>query len=328
MYAVTDHNRKINEAVDTLTVNTDSTFYKTFRLEPGHYYLQMADGQKVQLLTDVGQDIVVSWNGEKYVVNGSPDTKQFAAYETFRKDVLEQLVYPIRRTISDLKREENPDESRIAEWGNQQLLAEQLYRDTLITQVRKMGVSTAIYPTIIRWEGDHNIPFYDSLANAFEKAHPELNITERIQEKVNLLKQIAIGGKATEIISKDVEGNPISLYGSLKTVTLVDFWASWCAPCRAQSEELNKLYAQYSTKGFEIVGVGIETDADRWKSAIIKDNRSWINVSDLEGYNTETAFAYSVTALPKNFLLDSNGVILAKDVHGEELESLLNELLP
>jgi len=109
--------------------------------------------------------------------------------------------------------------------------------------------------------------------------------------------------------------------------TLVDFWASWCGPCRRESEGLNELYEKYKDKGFEIYGVSLDDNGEKWLNALEKDNRIWHNVSSLERFKTQAAFDYAVTALPDNYVIDSSGKIIAKNIHGQELTDLINMLL-
>ncbi|MVM41703.1 redoxin domain-containing protein [Spirosoma sp. HMF3257] len=109
--------------------------------------------------------------------------------------------------------------------------------------------------------------------------------------------------------------------------TLVDFWASWCGPCRQESPTLVRLYTKYKGKGFAIVSVSIDTDKTRWENAIKKDGYTWENVSELDGYSGSTAALYTVTAIPNSFLLDKDGKIIAKNLRGKNLEDKLISLM-
>ena len=112
-----------------------------------------------------------------------------------------------------------------------------------------------------------------------------------------------------------------------KKYILLEFWASWCAPCREESPTLVRLYNQYKDKGFEILSVSIDKNTTLWKNAIRQDGYTWENVCDLNGYGGPTAALYTVTAIPNSFLLDKNGKIIAKDLRGKNLETKLAELM-
>jgi thiol-disulfide isomerase/thioredoxin len=110
-------------------------------------------------------------------------------------------------------------------------------------------------------------------------------------------------------------------------VVLLDFWASWCGPCRVSNKKLVKLYPKYKDKGFEIFSVSLDSDTDDWKKAIQKDKVSWQQVIDPRGWDAQTAFEWNIYALPTSFLIDKNGRLIGMDLEGKELEKFLKELL-
>ncbi|PAU95810.1 hypothetical protein CK503_01760 [Aliifodinibius salipaludis] len=316
------------DVMDTLSIDADSTFSSSYSLEPHYYRLSIHDSLHVPFIADSGQQITMNIPAEgEYEVSGSPDTELFEEYEKFRMEVLRETVYPVRGQLDDLREENNPEDAeRIEKLGERVLKAEESYRDTLIHAVKKMGTSIAIYPTMVRWKGDKHIDYYEGLAADFSEQHKGLEVAELVSEKIRTLKQVSIGDKVSEIVAPDTSGVERSLYNNLGKYTLIDFFGSWCGPCRSESDHLGKMYDQYNSSGFEIFGFGIEYEKDRWIRAINKDNRTWINVSTVDGYSNDIAEAYSITAIPKNFLVDENGIIIAKDIHGQELKEKLEEL--
>jgi thiol-disulfide isomerase/thioredoxin len=108
--------------------------------------------------------------------------------------------------------------------------------------------------------------------------------------------------------------------------TFIDFWASWCAPCREQGRALIPLYETYKSKGLEVMAVSLDTNPAAWKKAIRADGYKWVNVSDLKGFDSATIKKYGITAIPRNFLIDATGKIIAQDLHGSELAAKLAEL--
>jgi thiol-disulfide isomerase/thioredoxin len=113
----------------------------------------------------------------------------------------------------------------------------------------------------------------------------------------------------------------------LGKVTVIDFWASWCGPCRAENPNVVALYNELHSKGLNIIGVSLDEDAAKWKAAIAKDKLSWIQVSNLKGWEDLIATAYEVDQIPATFILDAQGNIVAKNLSGEELKAKVKEIL-
>ncbi|WP_372474881.1 peroxiredoxin family protein [Capnocytophaga sp. ARDL2] len=118
----------------------------------------------------------------------------------------------------------------------------------------------------------------------------------------------------------------VSLYENLGKVTIIDFWASWCKPCRVENPNMVKLYEKYKDKGLKIIGVSLDTDEERWKEAIEKDGLPWIHVASLVK-DDPTADMYNVEYIPTIYILNEKGIILAKNVYGEELDENIGKLL-
>lgn len=119
----------------------------------------------------------------------------------------------------------------------------------------------------------------------------------------------------------------VSLKESLGKVTLIDFWASWCPPCRVANPEIVALYKEFHSKGLNIISVSLDKDAKKWKDAIAADKLSWTQVSNLKEMKDPIALQYGITQIPTTFLVDANGKVVAVDLSNEELKAKINELL-
>ncbi len=148
--------------------------------------------------------------------------------------------------------------------------------------------------------------------------------------KVDIVEGINLGNKAPEIMQATPKGNVITLSSLKGKMVLVDFWASWCGPCRAENPAVVAAYNKYHTldfkngKGFEILSVSLDQNAAAWEKAIEKDQLIWpYHVSDLQGWNNAAAMRYGVNSIPTNVLVNGDGIIVAKNLRGTDLEKAL-----
>lgn len=149
----------------------------------------------------------------------------------------------------------------------------------------------------------------------------------KIGKPVTVAAAANVGNVAPDFTAPNPEGKSISLKQSLGKVTIVDFWASWCKPCRAENPNVVALYAKYHAKGLNILSVSLDKEASAWKAAIAKDKLIWNHVSNLKEFEDPIALQYGINAIPTIFVLDAKGVIIAKDIRGEELNAKIASLL-
>jgi len=164
---------------------------------------------------------------------------------------------------------------------------------------------------------------FNALASDFKNSAEGKHMAEDLRS----VKLLAVGQKAIEFTQNDVNGKPVSLSSLKGKYVLVDFWASWCGPCRMEYPYLHQAYDKFKDKGFTIIGISIDDKRDLWINSIAENKFPWIEVSDLKGRQNEVARLYGISAIPQSFLLDPNGVIIAKNLRGDDLIQKLSEVI-
>lgn len=165
------------------------------------------------------------------------------------------------------------------------------------------------------------------LVNLFPAELDSSVYSQQLKEIVEEKGRTAIGTKAPEFTMNDTEGNPVSLASFQGKYLLLDFWAAWCGPCRQENPNIVSAYNEFKDKGFDILGISLDRDKAAWLKAIEDDQLAWTQVSDLKYWQNEVAQLYGVDRIPHSVLLDPQGVIIAKNLRGQDLHDKLAELL-
>jgi len=299
-------------------------FYRV-KFNNQNFALLVLDSSDKVMLTADAADL-----GNTYKVEGSPETKVFLEFNSLSKarDLrLDSLNKVFQSTMEQYKM----DSKRMDSLSG---LFEAPYNSIVdyanVAIVEKIKQNTDKYSSMIAiqaLEPDKYAEVYKALDAGLSKRYPNERSVMMFHDVVNKMLATAIGQPAPEILLPSPDGSQIALSSFRGKIVLIDFWASWCGPCRKEMPNVVKAYAKFKDKGFEIFGVSLDQDRDRWVEAIAKDGITWPQVSDLKYWESAPARLYNVQSIPYTVLLDKEGKILDKNLRGDALEKRLDELL-
>ena len=237
-------------------------------------------------------------------------TPLYTEYATARKDKNKEEMERIEAAIESLDAE----------------MKENVYAK-FISENRKSPVALYALKQYAGWDVDPAKiePMFATLPEG-TRSYPS---AIKFKETIETAKKTAVGAMAMEFTQNDTLGKPVSLSSFRGKYVLVDFWASWCGPCRVENPNVVKMFNQYKDKGFTVLGVSLDRDngKEKWLKAIHDDNLTWTHVSDLKFWDNEVAKQYGIRAIPQNILVDPSGKIVGRNLTGKKLENKLAELL-
>ena len=277
------------------------------------------------ILENADIDVKIFADPEKQAeVNGGPSQQLFAQYEKESVPLVEKSSKIWEQaqdsTLSDEKRAEL--EKQLEAAGKEQMN----FNKKFILDHNPSPISDLLFGYNATEFEEADV---EEILAAMKEKGSQLPFYKAIMLEREAAAKTAVGAKFTDIAMKSIDGKEmkVSDYVSKNKLTLIDFWASWCGPCMAEMPVVKKAYDQFHAKGFEVVGISLDENADAWKAAVERLKLPWPQMSDLKGWQSEGAQLYNVKAIPTNALVQNDGTIIAKDLRGDSLIVKLGELL-
>jgi len=310
----------------TQLVKGEFTF-KGKTLLPEMWYLSMKEKQVFVPLFIENSKInleIFADSVDKVNISGSVSHDIYKQYQAMNKSLNDKIEEIYKEWK---KAKESKDSAAMKMTDSISTELDKQMKQNLIDFVKANNKTAVASYLIIRNAWQFDLPELESMVNTLDTSLNSSIYTQSLKNRVTLLKSVDIGQPAPDFTLSDTTGNPFGLSDIKGGYLLVDFWASWCSPCRAENPNIVKVFKAYNNKGFNILGVSFDTNRDKWIQAIKDDNLTWHHVSDLKGWGNAAGKLYGIMSIPANVLLDPDRKIIAHNLKGEELMKRLEELL-
>ncbi len=325
--------------VDSLEIKQDGTFVLNAGelTDPGFYRLMLDPKNFVVLLLENGEKVEVSGNAldfyQTYSVTGSKGSEVLRTLDLQRRSDFD-ITDSLKKVFQGFQMAGHPRLDSIAESIDQTFRELQQANRVYVKQLIDDNPGSLVTLSAVQGlDPDEDLDVFQQVSDNLTAKYPnseyvkqfKLQLTD-IKAKQQATTRTNIGSPAPEIAVSTPDGGAIKLSDFRGKVTMIDFWASWCKPCRMENPNVVKVYNRFKDKGFEIFGVSLDQSQEKWIQAIAQDGLTWKHGSELKFWQSSFVPAYNLDGIPMTYLLDENGIIIAKGLRGEELEQKLEEL--
>lgn len=257
-------------------------------------------------------------------VSGSSSHQTYNDFNASLKD-FDARVQEIVNAYNQAR--EAGDEAKMKEAENNYNAVDKEKSEFTTTYVKQNNKSVVSAYLVMRNSYQYDVDELDAFVSGFDPAISSSFYIEYLTNRVATLKRVAVGQPFVDFELNDVDGNPVSLSSVAEgKYLLVDFWAAWCRPCRAENPNVVVAYNTYHDKGFDVLGVSFDDNHSKWVEAIKKDGLTWHQISDLKGWGSAAGKLYGIQSIPQNILINPEGIIIGKNLRGEDLQNKLAEI--
>lgn len=314
------------KVLDTLEVSANGEFSYSLEVTTPTFYELNLYGQRVVRLALLDEDVAVSYNFNEpssLVIEGSRDSQEMLKLETLMEEY-QVSVNQLNEKYYEAMSKNDSETIKAIQLEAMQLESQQA--DRVKETISSMGDSFASLAAVGLLNPKSDFPFIDDLISRLNDKYPGTISIMQMKQQLDEMRSLSVGQVAPDFELPTPNGDLVKLSDLRGKYVLIDFWAAWCKPCRAENPNVVRLYNQYKDKGFEVFGVSLDRSKEDWIKAIADDGLTWTQVSDLKYFNSLAAELYKIDAIPATYMLDPDGKIIAKDLRGPSLENKLAEL--
>lgn len=315
-------------SVDSTSIDSGKFFLKGKLITPEMCYIFVADSlPPIRLFTE-NTDITVKTKSDSIPyadIKGSTCQDQLDNYNDQMRvynNQLNTIYYEYQQAIHNGNKEKQDIlDKKFDEVSEQQ-------KEAAIRYVKENSQSFIV--PYLAWGTllyDLNLNEMEDLLNSFDPSLSESIYVKQLNNYIDIKKKVSVGQPMTDITLPDTTGADFTVSSLTGNVILINFWASWCEPCRMENPDMVSIYNDFKGQGFEIVGISLDEDPEEWEKVIVEDRIFWYHISDLQGWKNTGATQYGVRSLPHNVLIDREGTIAAKNLRGNELREKIKELI-
>ncbi|HAB51152.1 MAG: hypothetical protein A3K31_05965 [Ignavibacteria bacterium RIFOXYA12_FULL_35_25] len=260
---------------------------------------------------------------DKSIVKGSTSQDKYQEYITL-SEVIDQRM---EEAYKEWKKAKEVGDSIIMNRADSISTVLDGEMKKLLIDFAKTNNATVVAPYLVmRNSWQFELPDLEKIVSGLDTLINVSQYTQLLKKRIDILRGVEIGRTAPDLTMNDPTGKPLTLSSLRGKILLVDFWASWCGPCRVENPNVVKAYQQYNKKGFDILGCSFDKNREKWLKAIEDDKLTWHHVSDLQGWANAAGKLYGINSIPANVLLDKDQKIIARNLRGDDLINKLAEV--
>lgn len=313
-------------SIDSVEVSKGAFTFKGKLEFPDMYYIKFSNQEQFLPIFLENSKINVDFNTENIEsskVTGSTEHALFDKYRETESTYRKQLdgIYENYKNAAQAG-----NEVEINRYENQYDSVENILNN-ITKDFIMQNPSSAVAP-MLAWQKVYNYSLEElkNINNTLSKSLEKSENYQKLLERATILENVQVGKTAPDFTLNDTANKPVKLSEFKGKYVLLDFWASWCGPCRRENPNVVENFNKYNQKDFTVFGVSLDNNRTDWIEAIHHDKLTWSHVSDLQGWKNVVAKQYGVMSIPSSFLIDPNGVIIGKDLKGDELAKKLEEI--